>query len=244
MALSCERSGNLAGLALFRMALAHHPERFRAENLGIGLLSVPKIRFCNNSDEVRQGRAQIRCGPRAGWRDGSERLCRETDESSTRYSRRHTSSESGASARQAPTRSRARSERGDHDPPPTKWSDLRYVSTSRRTAMARKRYKAEEIIAKLRQVDVLVSQGQDMADAIRQIGVSEVTYYRWLFLVQLYRWFPSVLSAITIIRPGTLVRASPCLHRAGASAAACFRGPRLFGARAASLNATQGPARS
>ena len=44
--------------------------------------------------------------------------------------------------------------------------------------MARKRYKAEEIIAKLRQVDVLTSQGQSMADAIRQIGVSEVTYYR------------------------------------------------------------------
>src|SRR5512132_4248216 len=51
--------------------------------------------------------------------------------------------------------------------------------TSRRTVMARKRYKTEEIVAKLRQVDVLVSQGQAMADAIRQIGVSEVTYYRW-----------------------------------------------------------------
>jgi hypothetical protein len=37
----------------------------------------------------------------------------------------------------------------------------------------------EEIIAKLRQVDVLVSQGQNMVDAIRQTGVSEVTYYRW-----------------------------------------------------------------
>jgi putative transposase len=51
--------------------------------------------------------------------------------------------------------------------------------TSRRTAMARKRYKPEEIVAKLRQVDVLVSQGQSMMDAIRQIGVSEVTYYLW-----------------------------------------------------------------
>ena len=40
--------------------------------------------------------------------------------------------------------------------------------------MPRKRYKPEEIVAKLRQVDVLVSQGQSMADAIRQIGVSEV----------------------------------------------------------------------
>src|SRR5262245_30842160 len=51
--------------------------------------------------------------------------------------------------------------------------------TSRRTVMARKRYKPEEIVAKLRQVDVLVSQGQSLVDAIRQIGVSEVTYYRW-----------------------------------------------------------------
>ena len=46
--------------------------------------------------------------------------------------------------------------------------------------MPRKRYKPEEIVAKLRQVDVLVSQGQSLADAIRQIGVSEVTYYRSL----------------------------------------------------------------
>jgi putative transposase len=45
--------------------------------------------------------------------------------------------------------------------------------------MPRKRYKPEEIIAKLRQVDVVVSQGATMADAIRQIGVSEVTFYRW-----------------------------------------------------------------
>ena len=45
--------------------------------------------------------------------------------------------------------------------------------------MPRKRCKPEEIIAKLRQVDVLVSQGATMADAIRQIGVSEVTFYRW-----------------------------------------------------------------
>ena len=45
--------------------------------------------------------------------------------------------------------------------------------------MARKRHKPEEIVAKLRQVDVLHSQGSTMADAIRQIGVTEVTYYRW-----------------------------------------------------------------
>ena len=45
--------------------------------------------------------------------------------------------------------------------------------------MSRKRHKPEEIVAKLRQVDVLVSQGQNVSDAIRTIGVTEVTYYRW-----------------------------------------------------------------
>src|SRR5947209_14568417 len=49
----------------------------------------------------------------------------------------------------------------------------------RRTTMPRKRHKPEEIVAKLRQGDVLVSQGQSVADAVRQIGVTEVTYYRW-----------------------------------------------------------------
>lgn len=42
-----------------------------------------------------------------------------------------------------------------------------------------KRHKPEEIVAKLRRVDVLVSQGQLVADAVRGIGVTEVTYYRW-----------------------------------------------------------------
>ena len=45
--------------------------------------------------------------------------------------------------------------------------------------MPRKSYKPEEVVAKLRQVDVLASQGQSVAEAIRAIGVSEVTYYRW-----------------------------------------------------------------
>jgi hypothetical protein len=45
--------------------------------------------------------------------------------------------------------------------------------------MARKRHKPEEIVAKLRQVDVLTSQGHSVADAIRSSGVTEVTYYRW-----------------------------------------------------------------
>jgi putative transposase len=45
--------------------------------------------------------------------------------------------------------------------------------------MARKRYKPEEIVAKLRQVDVLVSQGRSVAEAVRSIGVTQFTYYRW-----------------------------------------------------------------
>ena len=45
--------------------------------------------------------------------------------------------------------------------------------------MPRKKHTPEEIVAKLRQVDVLVSQGFAIAEAVRQIGVTEVTYYRW-----------------------------------------------------------------
>jgi len=45
--------------------------------------------------------------------------------------------------------------------------------------MARKHHKPEEIVAKLRQVEVLVGQGEPVADAVRTIGVTEATYYRW-----------------------------------------------------------------
>ena len=45
--------------------------------------------------------------------------------------------------------------------------------------MPRERHEPEEIVAELRQVDVLVSQGRTVADAVRSIGVTEVTYHRW-----------------------------------------------------------------
>ena len=45
--------------------------------------------------------------------------------------------------------------------------------------MANKRPKPEEIVSKLRQVEVLMGQGISRLDAIRQIGVVEQTYYRW-----------------------------------------------------------------
>ncbi len=42
-----------------------------------------------------------------------------------------------------------------------------------------KRHSPEEIVAKLRQVDVLTGQGKSIAEAIRAIAVTEPTYYRW-----------------------------------------------------------------
>lgn len=45
--------------------------------------------------------------------------------------------------------------------------------------MAMKRHKPEEIVAKLRQVDVLTGQGKSIAEAVRTIAVTETTYFRW-----------------------------------------------------------------
>jgi putative transposase len=45
--------------------------------------------------------------------------------------------------------------------------------------MASYKHKPEEIVTKLRQVEVLVGQGQSRLDAIRSIGIVEQTYYRW-----------------------------------------------------------------
>jgi len=45
--------------------------------------------------------------------------------------------------------------------------------------MAGKRSTPEQIIAKLRQVEVLTAQGKPVAEAVRAIGVTEPTYYRW-----------------------------------------------------------------
>ncbi len=45
--------------------------------------------------------------------------------------------------------------------------------------MPRKSYRPEEIIAKLRQAEVLLGQGKKMPEVIKTLGVHEVTYYRW-----------------------------------------------------------------
>ena len=45
--------------------------------------------------------------------------------------------------------------------------------------MSQRKHKPEEIVAKLRQVDVLVSQGRSVSEAVRAISVTAFTYYRW-----------------------------------------------------------------
>lgn len=45
--------------------------------------------------------------------------------------------------------------------------------------MSKRNYTAEEIIIKLREVEVLCGQGKTIGEAVRQIGITEQTYYRW-----------------------------------------------------------------
>src|SRR6185437_13782041 len=130
--------------------------------------------------------------------------------------------------------------------------------------MPRKSYKPEEIVAKLRQVDVLISRGQSVAEAIRSIGVSEVTYYRWrqefggLKSDQIKRLkeletentrLRRAVSDLTLDKlilqegPGetTKPRAPPRLHRACSRRAVDLRAACLRRSRSASLDAAQDP---
>src|SRR3954469_16893605 len=133
-------------------------------------------------------------------------------------------------------------------------------------SMSRKRHKAEEIVAKLRQVDVLVAQGTPVADAIRSIGVTEVTDYRWrqeyggLKSSQVKRMkaletenqrLRKAIADLTLDKlilqeaaRGNLLppRASARLCGAYPVRAEGLRASRLPGARAAPLNTTQSPA--
>lgn len=45
--------------------------------------------------------------------------------------------------------------------------------------MPGKRFRTEEIIQKLREAEILLSQGKSVSEACRQIGVTDNTYYRW-----------------------------------------------------------------
>jgi putative transposase len=45
--------------------------------------------------------------------------------------------------------------------------------------MANKKYSPEQAVAKLRQIDVLVGEGQSIHQACKEAGITDVTYYRW-----------------------------------------------------------------
>ena len=45
--------------------------------------------------------------------------------------------------------------------------------------MPKKRYKTEEVIHKLREADILLSQGRTIAEVCKQLGVTDQTHYRW-----------------------------------------------------------------
>ena len=45
--------------------------------------------------------------------------------------------------------------------------------------MPSKRYRPEDILSKLREADILISQGKTVAETIRILGISDVSYYRW-----------------------------------------------------------------
>jgi putative transposase len=115
--------------------------------------------------------------------------------------------------------------------------------------MPRKSYKPEEMAAKLRLVEVLTSQSQSVAEAIRSVGISEVTYYRWrqeyggLKSDQIRRLkeletentrLRRAVSDLTLdklilqeaARESTEPRASPRLHRACSTRAVDLRASR------------------
>ncbi len=45
--------------------------------------------------------------------------------------------------------------------------------------MGRRTFTAEQIIGKLREAEILLSQGASVGEASRKLGVTEQTYYRW-----------------------------------------------------------------
>src|SRR4030042_395702 len=67
------------------------------------------------------------------------------------------------------------------DLPPKNWSsyNVRKTKLEKGGYMVKKGYAPEQIIGKLREAEVLLSQGANIAEASKKIGVTEQTYYRW-----------------------------------------------------------------
>lgn len=45
--------------------------------------------------------------------------------------------------------------------------------------MAKRKYSSEEVIHKLREADVLLGQGKTILEAVKQLGITDQTYFRW-----------------------------------------------------------------
>jgi putative transposase len=58
---------------------------------------------------------------------------------------------------------------------------IQYVilETSKETDMSKKKHTVESIITVLREADVLQAKGQPLAEVVRQLGISDATYYKW-----------------------------------------------------------------
>jgi putative transposase len=133
--------------------------------------------------------------------------------------------------------------------------------------MAQKRHKPEEILAKLRQVDVLLSQGRPVAEVIRSIGVTAFTHYRWRKefgdlksdqvkrLKELEKENERLRKAVSDLTLEKLIlreaasgnfraQARPALHRACHRQARHLRAIGVPGLGAASLDAEKGAERT
>jgi transposase-like protein len=53
------------------------------------------------------------------------------------------------------------------------------MATERGSKMAKQRFKPEEIILKLREIEIHQGKGMDIMSACRQAGITDATYYRW-----------------------------------------------------------------
>jgi transposase-like protein len=53
------------------------------------------------------------------------------------------------------------------------------IDKRKERTMPKKRYTPEQIINSLREAEVLISQGSTAKEAVRHLGVSEQTYYKW-----------------------------------------------------------------
>jgi transposase-like protein len=135
--------------------------------------------------------------------------------------------------------------------------------------MATKRHKPEEIVTKLRQVEELVGQGMARLDAIREVRITEQTYYRWRKqyggmgtdqlkeLKRLQKENEQLRKAVSDLTLDKLIlteaargaegqrsatsrpRPPSCLHRSGPQRVGRFRTSGLQGAAPASLDAAQ-----